>query len=359
MAQAAQPLGPVMLDVAGTELSDEERGTLRHPLVGGVILFSRNYASTEQLARLSAQIHGIRQTPLLIAADQEGGRVQRFRDGFTPLPPMRALGQMWANDRNAALQAARATGYVLAAELRACGVDLSFTPVLDLDHGPSGVIGNRSFHRDPQAVAALAGALIEGLRQAGMSSVGKHFPGHGFVSADSHVASPVDPRAYKDIAAEDLVPFQKLVRSLGGVMPAHVVYEQVDARQPAGFSPSWLKLVLRQRLGFDGVVFSDDLSMEGARVAGGIVERAEAALTAGCDMVLVCNAPQAARELLARWHPAIAPDSVRRLQRLVPRKATPASGVPGSDSAYVAALESMADIPIVDVKRDHGGPLSA
>lgn len=359
MAQAAQPLGPVMLDVAGTELSDEEQSTLCHPLVGGVILFSRNYASTAQLARLSAQIHGVRQTPLLIAADQEGGRVQRFRDGFTPLPPMRALGMMWASDRNGALQAARATGYVLATELRACGVDLSFTPVLDLDHGPSGVIGNRSFHRDAQAVTALAGALIEGLRQAGMSSVGKHFPGHGFVSGDSHMASPVDRRAYKEIAADDLVPFQKLVRSLGGVMPAHVVYEQVDAHQPAGFSPSWLKLVLRQRLGFDGVVFSDDLSMEGARVAGGIVERAEAALTAGCDMVLVCNAPQAARELLARWHPAIDADSARRLQRLVPRKAAPASGALGSDSAYVAALESMADIPIAEVKRDHGGPLSA
>jgi beta-N-acetylhexosaminidase len=359
MAQATQPLGPVMLDVAGTQLSDEERTVLHHPLVGGVILFSRNYASTEQLTRLTAQIHGIRQAPLLIAVDQEGGRVQRFRDGFTPLPPMRALGLMWADDRNAALQAARATGYVLAAELRACGVDLSFTPVLDLDHGPSGVIGNRSFHRDAQAVVALAGALIEGLRQAGMSSVGKHFPGHGFVSADSHVASPVDRRAYKDIAADDLVPFQKLARSMGGVMPAHVVYEQVDARQPAGFSPSWLKLVLRQRLGFDGVVFSDDLSMEGASVAGGVVERAEAALTAGCDMVLVCNAPQAARELLARWHPAIDPDSARRLQRLLPRKPAPAIGALLGDSTYIAAIESMTAIPVVEVKRDNCGPLSA
>ena len=359
MAQAAQPLGPVMLDVAGTELSDEERTTLRHPLVGGVILFSRNYASVDQLAQLTAQIHGIRQAPLLVAVDQEGGRVQRFRHGFTPLPPMRALGLMWAADRSAALQAARATGYVLAAELRACGVDLSFAPVLDLDHGASGVIGSRSFHRDAQAVVALAGALIEGLRQAGMSSVGKHFPGHGFVSADSHVACPVDPRAYKDIAADDLVPFQKLARSLGGVMPAHIVYDQVDARQPAGFSSSWLKLVLRQRLGFDGVVFSDDLSMEGASVAGGIVERAEAALTAGCDMVLVCNAPQAARDLLARWHPAIDADSTRRLQRLVPRKAAAAIGALRSDGTYGAAIESMASIPIVEVTEDNCGPLSA
>lgn len=356
MAQDAQALGPVMLDVAGTELSDEERATLRHPLVGGVILFSRNFASVEQLAQLTVQIHGVRQAPLLIAVDHEGGRVQRFRHGFTPLPPMRALGLMWSRDQTAALQAARATGYVLAAELRACGVDLSFTPVLDLDHGPSGVIGNRSFHREAEAVVDLAGALIEGLRQAGMSSVGKHFPGHGFVSADSHVALPVDHRSYKDIAADDLVPFQKLARSMGGVMPAHIIYDQVDARHPAGFSPSWLKLVLRERLGFDGLVFSDDLSMEGASTAGGIVERAEAARSAGCDMVLVCNAPQAARELLARWHPAIDMDCARRVQRLVPTAAMPAIDALRSDGTYIAALESMAAIPIVEVKGDGCGP---
>lgn len=352
MVQATQPLGPLMLDVAGTELSDEERATLCHPLVGGVILFSRNFTSVDQLARLTTQIHGIRRAPLLIAVDHEGGRVQRFRQGFTPLPPMRALGLLWSHDRSAALQAARATGYVLAAELRACGVDLSFTPVLDLDHGPSSVIGNRSFHRQAEAVADLAGALIDGLHQAGMSSVGKHFPGHGFVGADSHVATPVDHRTYDDIAADDLVPFQKLARSMGGVMPAHIIYDQIDARQPAGFSPSWLKLVLRQRLGFDGVVFSDDLSMEGASVAGGVVERAEAALSAGCDMVLVCNAPQAARELLARWHPSIDAASARRVQRLVPKEVVPAFDALRAEGSYVAAIESMAAIPPVEIAGD-------
>ncbi|MGB0128419.1 MAG: beta-N-acetylhexosaminidase [Rhodocyclaceae bacterium] len=334
-----------MLDVAGTELTDEERITLSHPLVGGVILFTRNYASPEQLAALTAEIHALRAPPLLVAVDHEGGRVQRFREGFTRLPPMRALGALWDSDRNGALRAARAVGHVLAAELRACGVDLSFTPVLDLDHGPSGVIGDRAFHRDPAVVTTLANALIDGLAEAGMSSVGKHFPGHGFVAADSHLALPVDNRSYAVIAADDLEPFQKLIPVLGGVMPAHIIFDQVDARYTAGFSPSWLQVVLRQRLGFRGAVFSDDLSMEGASVAGDVVARATAAVLAGCDMVLVCNAPAAARDLLARWRPATDSESPRRIHRLVPTAPAPDFATLRRRDAYIGALRTVASVP--------------
>jgi beta-N-acetylhexosaminidase len=226
-------------------------------------------------------------------------------------------------------------------------VDLSFAPVLDLDHGPSGVIGDRAFHRDPAAVATLAQSLIDGLAEAGMSSVGKHFPGHGFVAADSHLALPVDNRSYATLAADDLVPFQKLIAVLGGVMPAHIVFDQVDARRTAGFSPSWLQVVLRQRLGFLGAVFSDDLSMEGASVAGDVVGRASAAVQAGCDMVLVCNAAEAARDLLARWRPVLDENSPRRIERLVPTE-------PGLDfpslrrrDAYIAAQRAIAAVPVL------------
>lgn len=356
MPSPSQPLGPVMLDVAGTALTDDERNLLCHPLVGGVILFSRNFASVDQLGRLTQEIHRLRQPPLLIAVDHEGGRVQRFREGFTRLPPMRALGLMWQVDKDAALRSARATGFVLAAELRACGVDLSFAPVLDLDHGPSAVIGDRAFHRQPETVADLAGALIQGLAEAGMSSVGKHFPGHGFVVADSHVALPVDVRSFDEIAADDLVPFEKLSKTLGGVMPAHIIFEQVDRSRPAGFSPAWLRGVLRRRLGFDGVVFSDDLSMEGASGAGGVVERAEAALSAGCDMVLVCNVQEAARDLLARWHPKPDANSARRLARLIPTKPVTARDALQADATYAASLRSMAAIPPLAVKGDGCSP---
>jgi beta-N-acetylhexosaminidase len=278
--------------------------------------------------------------------------VQRFRTGFTRLPPMRALGLMADADVDAAQRAARATGYVLAAELRAVGVDLSFTPVLDLDHGPSNVIGDRSFHRDPKIVAKLAGALIEGLAAAGMSSVGKHFPGHGFVSADSHVAIPVDDRSYQEIAGDDMLPYQLLAARLGGVMPAHIIFDKVDAQQPAGFSRSWLQVVLRQRLGFDGVVFSDDLSMEGASVAGGIVERAQAAIAAGCDMALVCNAQEAARDLLDHWQPDVDPASARRLARLLPARAAPDRAALEAQPAYREALAAMDAIPRLEVIGD-------
>lgn len=292
-------LGPVMLDLAGTEISAAERKLLRHPLVGGVILFSRNYRSPRQLCALTAAIRSMRQPELLVAVDHEGGRVQRFQEGFSRIPAMRRLGQAWDRDRGEACMAAGNIAYVLASELLACGVDFSFTPVLDVDFGASGVIGDRALHSDSAAIVQLATALIAGLRAAGMASVGKHFPGHGYVRADSHLAVPVDERSLAEIEAVDLVPYRELIRhGLSAVMPAHVIYPKVDAH-PAGFSPKWLQQILRAELGFDGMIFSDDLSMEGATVAGGVVARGEAALAAGCDMVLLCNAPGSAQELLA------------------------------------------------------------
>ncbi len=295
--------GPVMLDVLGTRLTPEDEARLKHPLVGGVILFKRNYESPAQLAELTASIQALRTPPLLIAVDHEGGRVQRFREGFTRIPPMRELGKEWDAHPKRARHLAQQVGFVLASELRACGVDFSFTPVLDVDYGTSGVIGDRAFHSDPQAIAELAHSLLLGLKQGGMPTVGKHFPGHGFVSADSHLEIPVDERSYTDIELTDLIPFRQMVNyGLTAVMPAHVIYPKVDPH-PAGFSKVWLNDILRGELGFEGCIFSDDLSMEGATVAGGIVQRAEAALQAGCDMVLVCNRPDSADELLAglKW----------------------------------------------------------
>jgi beta-N-acetylhexosaminidase len=291
-------IGPVMLDVAGKVLTSEDEKRLRHPLVGGVILFGRNYESPSQLAELTASIRAARTPPLLIAVDHEGGRVQRFREGFTRIPPMRELGKLWDDHPKKAKHLAEQTGWVLAAELRTHGIDFSFTPVLDVDYGSSGVIGDRAFHAEPQAIAELAHSLMLGMKKAGMATVGKHFPGHGFVRADSHLEIPVDERSFADIEMCDLIPFRQMVDfGLTAVMPAHVIYPKVDPR-PAGFSKVWLKDILRGQLGFEGCIFSDDLSMEGATVAGGIVQRAEAALNAGCDMVLVCNKPESADELL-------------------------------------------------------------
>src|SRR5688500_11100232 len=283
---------PLILDIAGTSLNAADRRRLAHPLTGGMILFGRNWENREQLAALCAEIKDIRQD-LLICVDHEGGRVQRFRtDGFTHLPPMRALGELWMKDALGATNAATAAGYVLAAELRACGVDFSFTPVLDLDWGESSVIGDRSFHRDPRVAALLAKSLMHGLQLAGMANCGKHFPGHGFVKADSHTEIPVDDRTLKAILAEDAAPYGWLNTSLSSLMPAHVIYPKVDSL-PAGFSPRWLQAILRDRLGFGGAIFSDDLSMEGARrIDGRLVSYTEAgvaALNAGCDMVLLCN----------------------------------------------------------------------
>ncbi len=333
-----------MLDIAGTQLTAGDRKKLLHPMAGGVILFARNYSSLAQLMELTSEIHALRSPPLLIAVDQEGGRVQRFREEFSRIPPMRELGKIWDEHPSQARHLAQQAGYVLAAELRAAGVDFSFTPVLDMDYGQSRVIGDRAFHREPEAIAELAHTLTSGLRQAGMAAVGKHFPGHGYIAADSHFDMPVDDRSYAEIEMEDLVPFRKMIGfGLAGVMPAHVIYPAVDT-QPAGFSETWLKKILRGSLGFEGCIFSDDLSMAGAGAAGNMLARARSALHAGCDMVLVCNDPAAAEALLMelRWDlPAI---SVIRLARM--------RGHPHPDSltklhesmAYVRAVEKIAAI---------------
>lgn len=333
-----------MLDVAGTALTDEDRKRLMHPLAGGVILFARNYSSPEQLVRLTGEIHAQRNPALIIAVDQEGGRVQRFREGFTVLPPMRALGQIWDGNANQARQVAQEVGFVLAAELLAHGVDLSLAPVLDVDHGTSSVIGDRALHSDPQAIAELGRAIVTGFKQAGMSAVGKHFPGHGHVRADSHHEVPLDDRTYGAIEAVDLLPFRRLIGAgLGGVMPAHVIYPQVDSL-PAGYSQVWLKRILRGELGFGGLIFSDDLSMEGASVAGGIIGRAEAALAAGCDMILVCNAPAAVDELLAGLHYAVPPVGLARLARIHGRKRAVNIVKLREDARYAKAVHAMAGI---------------
>ena len=286
------PHAPLIIDIAGTVLSKVDRQRLQHPLVGGLILFARNWQSREQLTDLCASIKRLR-ADLLICVDHEGGRVQRFKtDGFTHLPPMRVLGDLWMKDAMLATNAATACGYVLGAELRACGVDLSFTPVLDLDYGESSVIGDRAFHRDARVTALLAKSLMHGLLQSGMANCGKHFPGHGFVKADSHTDIPVDNRSLKKIMADDAAPYTWLNSSLASVMPAHVIYPKVDTR-PAGFSKPWLEDILRQRCRFSGAVFSDDLSMAAARMIDGkLVSYSEAAITAlsaGCDLVLLCN----------------------------------------------------------------------
>ncbi|WP_029525527.1 beta-N-acetylhexosaminidase [Polaromonas glacialis] len=283
---------PLIIDIAGLSLAKADRRRLRHPLTGGIILFARNWKDRQQLGKLCAEIKDIRDD-LLICVDHEGGRVQRFcTDGLTHLPAMRALGEQWMRDQLAATNSATACGYVLGAELRACGVDFSFTPVLDLDYGESGVIGDRAFGRDPRVVSLLAKSLMHGLLQSGMANCGKHFPGHGFVKADSHTDIPVDTRTLKAILKDDAAPYEWLNTTLSSVMPAHVIYPKVDAR-PAGFSSKWLNFILRSQLGFGGAIFSDDLSMAGARLIDGVevsyTEAALAALNAGCDMVLLCN----------------------------------------------------------------------
>lgn len=338
--------GQVMVDVAGTRLTAAEIERLRHPHVGGVILFARNYQDRAQLTALTTSIHEARDQPLLIAVDHEGGRVQRFRtDGFTVLPAMRKLGEIWGDDPQTALRLACDTGLVLAAQLRACGVDFSFTPVLDLDFGESRVIRDRAFHRDPAVVASLSRALIQGLALAGMSACGKHFPGHGYAAADSHHEIPFDERDLESILAQDAAPYRWLGDAvLGAVMPAHVIYPQVD-RQPAGFSSIWVTQILRERLAYGGVVFSDDLTMEGAAVAGDILARANAALEAGCDMVLVCNRPDMADDLLHRLTRAPAAASVARIQALMPRVPSPSWDALQADARYArarAAVEALA-----------------
>jgi beta-N-acetylhexosaminidase len=292
-------LGPVMLDLEGVDITPEEREILSHPLVGGVILFTRNFASVEQLETLVQSLHDVRSPRLLIAVDHEGGRVQRFRDGFTALPAAAHFGKVHDQDPQLARHLAEVAGWLMAVELRAVGIDFSFAPVLDVDHGVSEVIGDRAFHQEPGVVTELARSYIKGMHEAGMAATGKHFPGHGGVEADSHTAIPVDEREYNDIYAHDILPFKRLAhQGLAAVMPAHVIYPKVD-KLPAGFSSYWLKEVLRKRLGFQGVIFSDDLDMQGASVIGeSYIERASAALAAGCDMVLVCNNRAGALEVL-------------------------------------------------------------
>ena len=308
--------GPVMLDVAGLTLEPDERQRLLHPQVGGVILFRRNFESVAQVRALCAEIHALRTPALLLAVDHEGGRVQRFLAGFTRLPPMRVLGTIWQQDRARATVEAENVGYVLAAELRACGLDLSFTPVLDLDWARSAVIGDRSFGRDPECVSDLALGLQRGLNRGGMASCGKHFPGHGWVEGDSHHVIPQDERSLQQLRQDDLIPFARLAaQGMGSVMPAHVVYPAVDS-QPAGFSSVWLQQILRGEFAFDGVIFSDDLCMEGAAQAGGIVARARAALSAGCDMALVCNRPDLAASLLEELSDSPNPELAQRLARM-------------------------------------------
>ena len=346
---------PIVLDIAGTELNAADRRRLRHPLTGGLILFARNWVDRRQLTELCAEIKSLR-PDLLICVDHEGGRVQRFRtDGFTHLPPMRRLGELWMQDALRATDAATACGYVLASELRACGVDFSFTPVLDLDHGPSGVIGDRAFHRDARVVTMLAKGLAHGLLRAGMAHCGKHYPGHGYVAADSHTDVPVDERKLDAILADDARPYEGLASSLTAVMPAHVVYPRVDTL-PAGFSPRWLKDILRLQLGFTGAVFSDDLSMEGARhLQGGELTYAEAAavaLNAGCDLVLLCNQSvdggEAVDALLdglqaaqAEGHWASDPDSEARRLALLPQTPPLAWDELMHSPVYQAALERL------------------
>jgi len=332
-------LGPVGVGVKGLLLDAADRQRLAHPLAGIVILFAYNYESPSQLIKLCSEIHGLRDPPLLIAVDHEGGRVQRFRDGFTRLPPMRRLGDLWDRDVLLACRVAASVGYVLAAELRAHGVDFSFAPVLDVDHQRSKVIGDRALHSDPRVVAMLASHLTHGMLLAGMANCAKHFPGHGWADADSHVASPVDTRPRDQILA-DGAPYRWLGAMLAGVMPAHVVFSQVDS-MPAGFSSKWIKQILRGELAFTGAVFSDDLLMAGASSAGTVADRAAAALAAGCDFALVCNDTSAMDQVLnnIEWKRSAQFDA--RLMRLLPRGNAPSMAKLRENDTYCAALQDV------------------
>ncbi|MCC6210251.1 MAG: beta-N-acetylhexosaminidase [Burkholderiales bacterium] len=340
MRRLKLPLGPVVLDPTGPALTEDDRRRLLHPAAGGVILFAHNFENVSQLIELTNEINSLRAPELPICVDHEGGRVQRFTEGFTAIPPMRQLGVLWDRDREAALQAARAVGTVIAAELGAHGLDFSFTPVLDLDYGASSVIGHRALHFDPGAVGALAAQLIGGLADAGMAAVGKHFPGHGFVTADSHHAVPTDPRPLRDLLKKDIAPYGAAIAAgLAAVMPAHVIYPQADA-EPAGYSSYWLQEVLRGRLGFEGLIFSDDLSMEGASTAGGVPERARAALAAGCDQVLLCQNPKEQERLLESLAatPVAVPERIEKLRRRGGRDFR-------KSVAYRDALEALRQVP--------------
>jgi len=337
-------LGPLMVDIAGLELTAEDRELLLHPQVGSVILFTRNYADPGQLARLVGDIHALRRPSLIVAVDHEGGRVQRFREGFTRLPALRLLGRRADVDHAGALALARQLGWLMAAELRAVGVDLSFAPCVDLDYGVSEVIGDRALHADPARVGELAVAWMHGMRDAGMAAVAKHFPGHGAVVADSHIALPVDRRELADLDG-DLAPYRVLIaNALPAVMVAHVVFPHIDPR-PASLSARWIRGVLRGDLGFDGAVFADDLSMAGAAAFGAIEERAALAIEAGCDVLPVCNDRAQVARLLERPGARVEPVSAMRLVRLHGRAMPPLAELQadrrwqGASAAAAALLE--------------------
>jgi beta-N-acetylhexosaminidase len=346
-------LGPIMLDLEGVALAPEERELLHHPLVGGVILFARNYASVPQLCALVSAIHEVRDPKLMVAVDHEGGRVQRFREGFTRLPACALIGKAYDENHKRGLHLAEKAGWVMAVELRAAGVDFSFAPVLDLHKGISRVIGDRSFHRDPEIVANLARQYIHGMRRVGMEAVGKHFPGHGSVIEDSHHAVPIDRRSFEDIQLEDLLPFERLITAgLAAVMPAHVIYPAVDER-PAGFSPVWLQDILRRQLNFHGTIFSDDICMAGAEVAGNHTDRAHAALHAGCDMVLVCNNRKAVIDVLDNLKHSPDPAAQVRLIRMHGRNPLTFAEMQQDrewqkNSREIAALEMMPELNLGD-----------
>lgn len=336
-------LGPVMVDLGGIELDAEDRELLQDPGVGGVILFARNYVSPRQLTELTSAIHALREPRLLIGVDQEGGRVQRFRDGFSRLPAPGRIGDLFRRDPAGASAACGAVAWLMAAELRAGGVDFSFAPVLDLDRGQSRVIGDRSFGGSIELVEILAASWRAGAGRAGMASVGKHFPGHGGVEADSHSELPSDDRDWVTLALEDLVPFERLInQGLEAVMPAHVVYPRI-APDPAGFSPFWLREVLRGRLGFQGVIFSDDLNMAAAEAGGGYGERARAALEAGCDMLLICNNRPAAWEILEALRGHSDPTAQLRLLRMHGRGRRWPGGL-HADPQWQAAIRQIASL---------------
>ena len=339
-------LGPVVCDIAGTVLTEEDKKRITHPLVGMVILFTRNYASPEQLTELCRSIHEAK-PGILISVDQEGGRVQRFREGFTEIPAMREYGVQWKDDPEAAARSVTAAGYVLAAELRACGVDMTFAPVVDLDWGNSEIIGSRSFALDPRVVTRLARAFSQGMLIAGMANCGKHFPGHGYVTVDSHVGLPVDDREARRIIHGDAKPYTWMGAGLVSLMTAHVVYSGLDPVNPASFSKTILRDILRKELRFTGFVFSDDLSMGGAKGRGDIVERAGKALEAGCDGVIVCNAPEEVDKLLAglKWEPTA--EFYERSARLAPRGDAPDMEALKKTQLYRMAREQLA--PVVTI----------
>ena len=310
------PLGPIMTSIEGTELTAEDRELLTHPLIGGVIYFARNFVDKAQLTALSTDIKALRDPALLIAVDHEGGRVQRFREGFTEIQSMRSLGDLWTTHPPSARARAFEVGFTIGHELGEVGIDFSFAPVLDLDYGESAVIGHRAFHRDPGAAAALATAVMQGLRAEGMAAVGKHFPGHGFVKGDTHWERPTDDRDFATVQAADLIPFRELIAAgLDGVMAAHLIFPNIDP-QLAGFSPYWLQEILRHKLHFKGVIFTDDLGMVAAHAVGDLTARCEAAVQAGCDVVLPCNDRLGLIEILDRWTPEPEPSLSRKWERM-------------------------------------------